>query len=196
MTRFRAKGFTLVELMITVVVAAILLALAAPSFADFFDKYRLRGAADAIVSTVATARAAAVKADRDVNISFDGTTSAWCLGANSAVEPSAGARAEDAKACECSNVASTECVVSGQRLVVELGSHQGVSMSALPAAIVFDSKLGLVQGMQNRSATLTSPAGKYVVNVTVNPLGQAFVCVPTTLPAGKRVLTGVQACPV
>ena len=54
------KGFSLVELMVAVAVLAILLAAAAPSFAEFFDRARLRGAADDVTSLIATARGEAV----------------------------------------------------------------------------------------------------------------------------------------
>lgn len=195
MTADRQAGFNVIELMITIAIAAILLTLAVPSFSDFFDKYRLRGAADDIASTLANARAAAVKADRDVNISFKGTADNWCVGANAATDPTNGARVDAATDCNCTNTAATQCVVAGQRLAINQGTHSGVSLDALPTAFVFDSKMGLIDPMGTRSARLTSPAGKYVVDVSVNSLGQTMVCVPSSLPAGKRVLAGVQTCP-
>jgi prepilin-type N-terminal cleavage/methylation domain-containing protein len=45
-------GFTLIELMVTLAVMAVVLAAAAPSFADFFDKSRVRGAADGVISLI------------------------------------------------------------------------------------------------------------------------------------------------
>ena len=85
--RSRIKGVTLIELMVTIAVLAIVLAAATPSFTDFFDRYRLRGAVDDVVSVISNARAEAVKGDRDVAVSIGGTTGAWCVGANAAVEP-------------------------------------------------------------------------------------------------------------
>lgn len=198
MTAHRQAGFNLIELLITIAVAAILLTLAVPSFNDFFDKYRLRGAADDIVSTLANARAAAVKADRDVDISFGGSTTNWCVGAQAAAEPTGGARGGDPVPCNCTSTLATACVVAGQRQAINQGTHAGVSLGTNPDSInfVFDSKMGLISDEDDvpDPITLTSPAGKYVVEVRVNLLGQTFVCVPATLPAGKRVLTGVQTC--
>lgn len=196
MTAHRQAGFNLIELMITIAVAAILLAMAVPSFNDFFDKYRLRGAADDIASTLANARAAAVKADRDVDISFNGSTTNWCMGAQSAAEPTGGARVGDPIPCDCTSTLATTCAVAGQRLAINQGVHAGVSLNAVPGNFVFDSKMGLIsdEGDVPDPITLTSPAGKYVVEVRVNLLGQTFVCAPATLPTGKRVLTGVQTC--
>jgi type IV fimbrial biogenesis protein FimT len=181
-------GFTLIELMVTLAVMAVVLAAAAPSFAEFFDKYRLRGAADAVVSMVSNARAESVKADQDVNVAFTGSGSAWCVGANAAGTPTGGNRAGAAAACDCT--VTTECLVSGQRMAVEPGAFPGVQVGALPAAMIFDSKLGTIAPLGNRTVTLTSPKGKYDIAVQVNALGQARSCVPGTKP----VIAGIPAC--
>ena len=66
------QGFTLIELMVALAVLAILAMAALPAYRDFFERYRLRGAVDDVTSVIATARAGAVKADRDVNVSIGG----------------------------------------------------------------------------------------------------------------------------
>lgn len=189
MPRPRNAGFTLVELMVTLGVIAIVLVAAVPSFVDFFDRYRVRGAADDVVSVISNARAAAVKADRDVNISFGGAnTTAWCLGANSAPEPTGGNPVPDASACDCSNAA--QCIVGGDRMAIDVGQEGQVSVDSLATAITFDGKLGLIEPLAAQAATFTSPRGKYDVRVTVNALGQAGICTP----AGKPAIAGIGAC--
>ena len=185
----RSAGFTLVELMVTIAVLAIVLAAAAPSFADFFDRYRLRGAVDDVVSLITNARAASVKADRDVIISLGGAgTSAWCLGANAALEPSGGDPTPDAEECDCTD--ASQCLVGGDRLAIDVGQEGKVSVDSLDP-FTFGGKLGLKIPMAPPSiATFTSPRGKYDLRVTVNALGQATVCIPT----GKPVITGVTSC--
>jgi type IV fimbrial biogenesis protein FimT len=54
------RGFTLVELMITLVVAAILLTLAVPSFLNLIVSNRLVAAAHGVVSAIDAARATAI----------------------------------------------------------------------------------------------------------------------------------------
>lgn len=56
-----AGGFTLVELMVTVAVLAILVALAAPSFANIIERNRLTGAANEAVAALQVARMEAIR---------------------------------------------------------------------------------------------------------------------------------------
>lgn len=64
--RSLGAGFTLVELMVTVAVLAILVAVAVPSMADFSANNRLAAAKSAFSSTVALARTEAAKRGRPV----------------------------------------------------------------------------------------------------------------------------------
>jgi type IV fimbrial biogenesis protein FimT len=184
-----SSGFTLIELMVTLAVLAIVLTAATPSFVDFFDKYRLRGAVDDVVSVISNARAASVKSDRDVNISFGGSsTTQWCLGANAAVEPSGGNPVAAAAACDCANTA--QCNVGGERMALNVGQEGGVSVDSLATTFGFSSKLGLINPLGTASATFTSPRGKYDITVNINALGQASACTPATKPA----IAGVASC--
>lgn len=191
-TKKRMSGVTLIELMVTVVVLAILVAAAVPSFRDFFDRYRLRGAVDDVVSVITNARAASVKSDTDVSVSLGGTTGAWCVGANAALPPAAGNPGLAASACDCA--VTTECLVGADRLVVEPGAHEEVPVDAVTVAFTFDSKLGTVISAgavdDPDPLTFTSPTGKYEMVVDVNALGQATVCTPS----GKPQISGVQPC--
>lgn len=184
----RATGFTLVELMVTLAVMSVLLVAAAPSFVDFFDKNRVRGAADGMITLLSNARAEAVKTDLDVNVAFSGSGTAWCAGANAASAPTGGQPAGAAAACDCTNTAV--CLLSGQRSAIDVGAYPDVAIGTLPAALTFDSKLGTITPLGARQVTLTSPTGKYDLTVEVNALGQARLCVPT----GKPAIAGVAAC--
>jgi type IV fimbrial biogenesis protein FimT len=78
----RQRGFTLLELLITVSVVAILLAIAVPSLQTFIQNSREDSEADSLISSLEYARSEAVKRDADVEVcaSTDGAT---CSGSNS-----------------------------------------------------------------------------------------------------------------
>lgn len=181
-------GFTLVELMVTLAVMAILMTAAVPSFVDFFERNRVRGAADGVISLVSNARAAAVRNAIDVNISMAGSGTAWCIGGNAGTPPSGGHPAGVAAACDCTD--GDACLISGERVAVDVGAYPGIAVGALPAALTFDSTLGVVSPMGSRSVVLTSPRGKYDVAIMVNALGQARMCTP----AGKPTMSGIVPC--
>ena len=91
--RRSAMGFTLVELMITIVVAAIVLALAVPSYRMFVEKRQLTAAAETIVNFIATAQSMAIRRNEIVNFSWDGSSSHsadFCMGV-----------ASGSTACDC-----------------------------------------------------------------------------------------------
>jgi len=71
----RQRGFTLVELMVTVAVIAIVGAIAAPSFRNLTLGSRLTGAANELVATLQTARMAAVSQRATVEVCPSGSGS-------------------------------------------------------------------------------------------------------------------------
>lgn len=64
----RARGFTLIELMATVTVAAILAAVAIPSFQQFILSQRIRTAAYDVSASLTLARSEAVKRNASVSV--------------------------------------------------------------------------------------------------------------------------------
>ena len=70
-------GFTLLELMVTVVIIVLLAMMAVPSLSTLIEKSRLKGVADDVVNLYATARLEAVKQGRNVNVALGGTSPAW-----------------------------------------------------------------------------------------------------------------------
>lgn len=71
----RSRGLTLIELLMTVAVAAILLAIAGPSFQQALNSNRLSSVANELTGAVQLARAEAVRANRRVTLcqSADGS---------------------------------------------------------------------------------------------------------------------------
>ena len=84
-TRCASKGFTLVELLITVAIAAILLGIAAPSLQGIILSNRVQSASSEFQSALAMARSEATKRGGDARVtvvanSKNGATPIWASG--------------------------------------------------------------------------------------------------------------------
>lgn len=173
----RAKGFTLIELMMVVAIGAILATLAAPSMRDLILKNRLRGAAEEAQSMLQLARSEAVKRNADVYVSFtDGA--AWCFGTSTATN------------CDCTN--TTSCVVSiaGSDVLKRVVStdYTDVTLTSNPAnhEVQFDS----TRGLTTSTGTMTFTNGGFEIRVIVSVLGRAKMC----SPSGTAKVWGYEDC--
>jgi type IV fimbrial biogenesis protein FimT len=75
--RRTVHGFTLVELLVTLAVMAIGIALAAPSFAGMIANYRVRAGAESLVHAVSFARAQAARRNTSVRFVLTGVGTGW-----------------------------------------------------------------------------------------------------------------------
>lgn len=192
-------GFTIIELMVSLLVFAVLVALAVPTFRDMMIKSRLRGATDDLVTLLNVARGSAVKLQRDVNVSVD--IGNWCAGARAAGAPSAVAEpVPSATACTC-GASTVDCKIGLETEIVSSGSYSGVTISSDAAntinssqgGITFNSKFGAL----NLGSLPTSPAitvsadnSKYSTQISISQLGQAYVCRPTS----SKFISGYPSC--
>ena len=81
----RSKGFTLIELMITIAILGITLGLAVPAMSDFAVRQRVSGQANELMLALAFARSEAVKQNSNIAVlpatnAATGWTNGWCVG--------------------------------------------------------------------------------------------------------------------
>lgn len=184
------SGFTLIELMITLTVAAVLMVLAVPTFSDLIVKSRLRGATDDIVNLLNTSRGNAVKLGREINVSVKSAT--WCAGAISEAGPTPGSGNPLTLAnasCDCA-AGTVTCLVNGDNALVSSSNYSGVTLSvsgdidigSAASGVTFDPKFGALTPLPTTNSQVTLVNGKFSTRITVSPLGQTNVCVPGTSP--------------
>lgn len=140
----RQYGFTLIELMITVAVMAVMVAVAAPSFTDILTAQRMRSVAYDMTSDLVLARSEAVKRSADVNIepSASGWAGGWTV-----------------------RVPSTAVVISSRK-----AAGNGVVFSTSPGTVTFDlngrlptatpQRFGLSDGGSRNRCISIDPSGR------------------------------------
>lgn len=181
------RGFTLIELMVTIVVLAILAALAIPSFMDFRQRAALRGAADQVTVFWGDARFEALRRDALVKVGFRSSAGNFCIGAATTTDVA------DNTACDCftagaCNVAAypaSQSEWSGVRVMSNptIGDDDGSSGDGV--VVINPKRAGLTQSADEGRILLRAPVNgpkDYRLNVVIDRNGRAFQCEPSAAP--------------
>lgn len=141
-----SRGFTVIELMIVVVIVAIGVALAVPSWKAIIEKRHVVAGAERIASFIGFAQGEAIKRNQEVTVSWysaGGHTSNWCIGMTLGEDD-----------CDCRETTTTEsdfCEIDGvayrltQRDFVDMGFEFLHTASNLKeSSFSFDPVRGLV----------------------------------------------------
>jgi type IV fimbrial biogenesis protein FimT len=172
--RSRAKGITMLELIIVVAIIALLAALAGPDLRDFIVKNRLKGAAEEAQAMLQFARSEAVKRSQDVYVNFKDDPG-WCFGVSTAsgcdcFEPDV----SDAGSCRISTVTGTDYAL--KRVTSEDYKDVGLAnpTPGTDKQFTFDYQRGLTSD----NDTLTFTNDGFEIQVRVSVLGRVWLCSP------------------
>lgn len=154
-------GFTLIEMLITVAVLAILLSIGVGSYESLFKRNQLRGANESIHSLIAYAKSESIKTNSDVSINFvAGTNGNWCLGV------------ADTNTCDCETADS--CKVGTREIKINGDDFNKVSLSITSMTsnrVVFDPKRGMPKTGDSLGTINISNSSGEAVNIKVNAIG-------------------------
>lgn len=73
------RGFNLIEILVTLTVLGVLIALGAPSLAEFLQNQQIRAATEAIVNAMQVARGEAIRRNLAVQVVLEPPTSGWTI---------------------------------------------------------------------------------------------------------------------
>jgi len=152
----KLRGLTLIELMVTVAIMAILVVLVVPAFNDFLARSRLTGAAEALAQDLQLARSEALRSNAGVTLSLS-PGSAWCYGSVAGTA-----------ACTCTTASS--CTLRQVDSTAYTGVTMGTTFGA--NATTFTARQGLADA---GTVDFTHPnAG--TLRVSLGAAGQVSIC--------------------
>lgn len=172
-------GVTLIELMIVIVITAILLALAVPSFQDSLDKNRLKAAAETLKGDLQFAKSEAIKRNQNIRVDFSVSGNSWCYGI------------KENAACDCNNTnsaAATFCEIDGIKKVVLGTEYSGVTIvnATPPDFYSFDR----VRGTTNAGNVTLRSARQKELQIVISNLGRIRTC----SPVNEKNVPGYPSC--
>lgn len=157
-------GFSMVEILVTLAISAMVLGIAVPSFLALMNAKHVRSATEDLVSYIRIANSEALKRKNNFFISFMQGEN-WCYGLSN-LGP-----------CDCS--ADDNCLVDNAEVTVHSTQYTGqnssltvTGFSGTPVTIEFQGNLGVV--LNDGSVTIN--AGEASATTLVNHRGLASVC--------------------
>lgn len=180
----RVQGFTLIELMVTLAVMAILTVVAVPAFMEFRQRTALQGAADQFVSAWDQARFDALRRDANLFVSLRNDSGAVCLGVDTT------------GACDCRSTATGTDVCDVSTYPGDNANLSGVTAAANPTlgdddsdgaglAVIDPKRGGITDTGDWGGIALKGPPGSadYRLSFYVDTRGRAVVCEPADAPS-------------
>lgn len=180
--RSRGAGFTTIELMIVFAIAAVLIAVAAPSLAEFLSKRRVDGVMSELVTDMHYARSEAVSRNARVRITFGPRCYVIHLASATAAE------------CDSSTAPPTKTITPAEAEIktvqLDAGRPLTIDVAELPFFVEFDPVRGTVvnsAATNSASIDVRSTSGTaWLLRSVLTMTGRIDTC----SPAGAGHVTG------
>ena len=185
------RGFTILELMIVLVISAIGVAIAVPTYQGVMQRRETTAQAEELAAFVSFAQGEAIKNNRLVSVHLTYTDEKnWCFGAMQGNAP-----------CDCEELTTTEldyCSLNGVAKILR-SSDRPKSRMTTPSAdrtLVFDPVRGTMTAAglaTNHNVRLRSDNDKWSLRVDVEATGRVTICSPVPAEAvpGYKSCTGI-----
>lgn len=189
LTTRRQHGFTMIEVLMSIVLLGISAALAIPSYQDMVEKRQLTNAAEQLSAFINATQGISSRTNQPVTLSFsrDGHNN-WCIGAT---------MGEDA--CDCEETEADEsdyCEIDSQPYVLDqdISSGKDLMHSISPLGpYSFDPIRGLFSEIDGfLTIEMHSKSRDFRLNLLVNETGRVLLCSKNAADA----IPGYDVCPV
>jgi type IV fimbrial biogenesis protein FimT len=171
---YRHRGFTIVEVMMSLVLIAIGSALALPSYRNMVEKRQLTNGAEQLSSFINSVQSISSRTNQVVTVSYLHVDhDDWCIGA-----------VTGETACDCTETSSTAsgfCAIDTQKFVLDNTNTNNLELlhdvTAGDGAYAFDPIRGLFQDLgDSLTMELHSNSRDFELNLMVNNTGRVTLC--------------------